>query len=47
MRRRLILAFAAVLMLTACISTLQGAYDDQARQDECERARGDIERAMC
>lgn len=45
--RRLVLALAAALMLGACVSTLQGAYDDQARQDECDRARGDIERAMC
>ncbi len=45
--RRLVLALAAVMMLSGCISTLQGAYDDQARQDECDRARGDIERAMC
>ena len=47
MRRRIVLAFAAILMLTACVSTLQGAYDDQARQDECDRARGEVERTMC
>jgi protein involved in sex pheromone biosynthesis len=47
MRSRLILAFAAILMLTACVSTLQGAYDDRAREEECARARGDVERAMC
>jgi protein involved in sex pheromone biosynthesis len=45
--RRLVLVLAAVLMLSACVSTLQGAYDDRAREDECERARGDIERAIC
>jgi hypothetical protein len=45
--RRLVLALAAIMMLSACMSTLQGAYDDQARQDECDRARGEIERAMC
>lgn len=45
--RRLVLALAAVLTLSACVSTLQGAYDDRAREDECERTRGDIERAMC
>jgi hypothetical protein len=47
MRRRIVLAFAAILMLTACMSTLQGAYDDSARDDKCDRARGDVERAMC
>jgi protein involved in sex pheromone biosynthesis len=47
MRRRLILVFAAVLMLSACISTLQGAYDDRAREEECARTRGEVERAMC
>lgn len=47
MRRRTLLAFAAILMLTACMSTLQGAYDDQAREEDCARARGQIERAMC
>jgi protein involved in sex pheromone biosynthesis len=45
--RRLVLALAAVMMLSACVSTLQGAYDDRAREEECARARGDIERAMC
>jgi hypothetical protein len=45
--RRLVLALAAVMMLSACVSTLQGAYDDRAREDECDQARGDIERAMC
>lgn len=47
MRRRLLLACAAVLMLSACISTIQGAYDDRAREEDCERARGSVERAMC
>lgn len=47
MRRRLVLALAAVLMLTACMSTLQGAYDDRAREEDCARARGEVERAMC
>lgn len=45
--RRLILALAATMMLSACVSTLQAAYDDQARQDECDSARGEVERAMC
>jgi protein involved in sex pheromone biosynthesis len=47
MRRRLVLTFAALLMLSACTETLQGAYDDQAQQDKCDHVRGQVERVMC
>lgn len=47
MRRRIVLAFAALPTLTACVSTLQSAYDERDDQEQCNRARGQIERAMC
>ncbi len=44
--RRLTLALAAILMLVACASTMQGGYDDRAQHD-CERENRGVERAMC
>lgn len=44
--RRLVLALAAIMMLSACMSTLQDGYDDRARH-ECERENRGAERAMC
>jgi uncharacterized protein YceK len=42
--RKLLLVLAAAVTLSGCISTLEGAYDDQARA-ECENSpasqRGD------
>ncbi|MEJ0060831.1 MAG: hypothetical protein WDM79_15165 [Terricaulis sp.] len=42
--RKLLLVLAAAVMLPGCISTLDGAYDDQARR-QCENGpaaeRGD------
>jgi hypothetical protein len=43
--RRLILALCAAASLTGCVSYLDSAYDNQAR-DECEQA-GPRDRAGC
>ncbi|MCR6646111.1 MAG: hypothetical protein NVV62_17140 [Terricaulis sp.] len=44
--RHALLALAAALMLTACASTLDSAYEEQQRR-ECERDSRGVERAMC
>lgn len=43
--RRVVLAVAAVIMLTACTS-MQSGYDSRTRSD-CERDNRGVERAMC
>jgi len=44
--RRLILALAAALTLASCVSTIQGAYDEQ-RREECERENYGRDRINC
>ncbi len=44
--RRLILALAAAVTLAGCVSSLQGAYEDRARE-ECERERRWPDSAGC
>lgn len=44
--RRALLALAAVLMLSACASTIENAYEDDQRR-QCERENRGVERAMC
>lgn len=44
--RRLILALAAALALSGCVSSLQSAYDDRARE-ECERESRGPDRLNC
>ncbi len=43
--RRALLALA-VLMLSACASTIENAYEDDQRR-QCERENRGVERAMC
>lgn len=44
--RRALLALAAVLLVTACASMLDSAYEDDQRR-QCERENRGVERAMC
>lgn len=44
--RRVLLALLGVLALSGCMSTLQGAYDDRAR-DECLEERRGPDRLDC
>jgi hypothetical protein len=44
--RRALLALAAALMLGACASTIENAYEEDQRR-ECERNERGVERVMC
>lgn len=44
--RRVLLAFAAALMLSGCASLLDDAYEDDQRR-QCTRENRGVERAMC
>jgi len=44
--RNVIVAGAAALALSGCVSTLDGAYDEQARR-QCERETRASERGAC
>lgn len=44
--RRLVLVLMAAIALAGCASTLQGAYDEQSRE-ECERENYGRDRINC
>jgi len=44
--RKVLLMLAAAMVLSGCMSSLQGAYDDR-RQRECERENRGPDRINC
>jgi len=44
--RKVLLALAAAMFLSGCMSSLQGAYDER-RQQECERESRGPDRLDC